>query len=74
MLPSDVQEKIKEEDTPIWENPKEHLVLVCFEKSDDFCHRNIVSKWMRENGVMAREATDNDFEQNFHIEEAERER
>ena len=68
MLPSDVQEKIKEEGIPIWENPKEHLVLMCFERSDDFCHRNIVSKWMRENGIMAREATDNDFEQSFHIE------
>jgi len=25
-------------------------VFLCFEKTGDFCHRNIVSKWLRDNG------------------------
>lgn len=25
-------------------------VLLCYEKSTDFCHRHIVAKWLRDNG------------------------
>lgn len=30
-------------------------VLLCFEKSDDFCHRHIVAKWLKEAGFECEE-------------------
>lgn len=30
-------------------------VLLCYEKSDDFCHRHIVSKWFNDNGFTCKE-------------------
>lgn len=27
------------------------VVFLCYEKPDDFCHRHLVSKWLREKGV-----------------------
>lgn len=72
LLSTEAQERIREGDTPIWENPNEHLVLMCFEKTGDFCHRNIVANWMREHGIPVREATDADFEQSLRTEEVER--
>ena len=26
------------------------IALVCYEKSEDFCHRHLVAKWLKENG------------------------
>jgi len=31
------------------------LVLLCYEKSGDFCHRHIVAAWLRENGYECKE-------------------
>lgn len=31
------------------------VVLVCYEKSGDFCHRNIISEWLNENGYECKE-------------------
>ena len=38
-------------------NPKESpkIVLVCYEKPTDFCHRHLVAKWLRENGFKCEE-------------------
>lgn len=33
----------------------EDIVLVCYEKSEDFCHRNLVSKWFNDNGIECKE-------------------
>ena len=27
------------------------IVLLCYEKTNDFCHRNLVAEWMRNNGM-----------------------
>lgn len=36
----------------ISENPNcEAIVLVCYEKPTDFCHRHLISKWLKDNGV-----------------------
>ena len=72
LLSPEVQDKIREDGIPIWESPSEHLVLMCFEKTGDFCHRNIVAKWMREHGIPVREATDEDFERTTCAEEIEK--
>lgn len=31
------------------------IVLVCYEKSTDFCHRHLVANWLRENGIECEE-------------------
>lgn len=33
----------------------EGKTLLCFEKSEDFCHRHIVAKWLRETGFECEE-------------------
>lgn len=29
----------------------ENVVLLCFERPSDFCHRQLVAKWLRHNGI-----------------------
>lgn len=31
------------------------IVLVCYERSDSFCHRHLVSAWLTSNGYVSRE-------------------
>lgn len=31
------------------------IVLVCYEKSTDFCHRHLVADWLRQNGIACAE-------------------
>lgn len=31
------------------------ICLLCYEKSSDFCHRHIVSKWLRDKGIDCKE-------------------
>lgn len=31
------------------------VALVCFEKSEDFCHRHLIAQWLREHGIEAEE-------------------
>lgn len=33
----------------------EGKVLLCFEKPNDFCHRQVVAQWLRENGYKCEE-------------------
>jgi hypothetical protein len=35
------------------------ICLVCYEKSDDFCHRHLVASWLRDNGYECEEWMDN---------------
>jgi uncharacterized protein YeaO (DUF488 family) len=37
---------------------EEDICLVCYEKSEDFCHRHLVVKWLREHGFEAEEWTE----------------
>lgn len=30
-------------------------ILLCYEKSDAFCHRHIIREWLRENGCLCEE-------------------
>lgn len=37
-------------------SPKEKdIVLLCYEKPSDFCHRHLVSKWFNDNGIECKE-------------------
>lgn len=31
------------------------IVLLCYEKTGDFCHRNLVAKWFNDNGILCEE-------------------
>lgn len=35
-----------------------HIVLICYEKPEDFCHRHLVADWFNENGIKCEELTD----------------
>lgn len=39
----------------IWESGRVHIALLCYEKSDDFCHRHLLSKWLSEHGYSCSE-------------------
>ena len=44
-----IPEKIRNEmSVPVWENDNVHVVLLCYEKRGDFCHRHLVSKWIND--------------------------
>lgn len=31
------------------------VILLCYEKSEDFCHRHLVSDWFNQNGIFCKE-------------------
>ena len=33
----------------------EKIILICYEKPDDFCHRHLVSDWFNKNGIFCEE-------------------
>jgi len=38
------------------ENPFDtDVCLICYEKSDDFCHRHLVADWLNKNGIKCEE-------------------
>lgn len=37
------------------ESGKEHIALICYEKSSDFCHRHILARWLNERGIECKE-------------------
>jgi hypothetical protein len=53
MIPEGIRQKMKK---PIWENNRYHLVLLCYEKRSDFCHRHFVAQWLTKNGYPCEEA------------------
>ena len=32
-----------------------HIVLICYEKPEEFCHRHIVADWFNENNIIVKE-------------------
>lgn len=47
-LPEDIRAKMN---APVYVSKDWHIALVCYEKPQDFCHRHLVSAWLKENGV-----------------------
>jgi uncharacterized protein (DUF488 family) len=45
----------------IADSPDVHACLLCFEKSEDFCHRHLLAEWMKERGIPVRELEDKDL-------------
>lgn len=40
---------------PEWENPHISIVLICYEKPCDFCHRHLVADWFSSHGIQVEE-------------------
>ena len=40
----------------IWDSDTKHIALLCYEKSENFCHRNLLSDYLREHDLPCREA------------------
>lgn len=40
----------------IWTSDTKHIALLCYEKTGDFCHRNLLSAYLREHNLPCREA------------------
>lgn len=55
LLPPGVQQNLKHETGGWWENPDYHVILLCYEKSSDFCHRHLLAEWLTENGIEVKE-------------------
>ena len=36
-------------------NPDEDIVLICYEKPSDFCHRHLVASWLNQHGYCVSE-------------------
>lgn len=51
-LPEEVKMKMQ---SPVWRNKDWHIVLVCYEKPTDFCHRHLVADWFVRNGISCEE-------------------
>lgn len=43
---------------PLCDNTSYHIALICYEKSDEFCHRHLVADWFEANGIECKEWTE----------------
>lgn len=50
LVPEDIREKL---DAPIWWSKDYHLVLLCYEKSGDFCHRHLFADWLNKKAELS---------------------
>ena len=42
---------------PIWESETNHVLLCCYEKDGEFCHRHLIAKHLRSMGIACEEIT-----------------
>lgn len=54
MIPDEIKRKMQ---VPVSLSRDYHVVLLCYEKPSDFCHRHLVSDWMNSHGVKCEEWT-----------------
>ena len=52
MLPLETRAEMQ---SSVWLNEDIHVVLLCYEKPGDFCHRHLVSAWLNEHGYKCEE-------------------
>ena len=43
------KEEIRKDFKPYVNSPKNHVILLCYEKPSDFCHRHVLAEWLFEN-------------------------
>ena len=52
LIPNNIKEKMN---SPVWNNENFHIALICYEKPSEFCHRHLVSDWLKEYGIEVEE-------------------
>lgn len=52
LIPDDIKAKMQ---SPVYNDSNWHIALLCYEKPSDFCHRHLVSEWLRNNGISCKE-------------------
>lgn len=52
LLPDHIKRKMR---ASVWNEPNWHIALVCYEKPEDFCHRHLVSQWLKRHGYACEE-------------------
>lgn len=52
LLPEDKIMILEMTNCPPWQNPIVNIALICYELPGEFCHRNLVSKWLNENKLV----------------------
>lgn len=55
MLDNQTKMMVKMTNCPIWSNPDIHIVLICYEKPSDFCHRHLVAYWFNNHCINCKE-------------------
>lgn len=45
MVPEEIRAVMKDS---IWKSPDFHVVLLCYEKTGDFCHRHLFANWLHD--------------------------
>lgn len=55
LLPPQMQELNYMTNCPLWANPNINIVLICYEKPDDFCHRHLVANWFEQYNIHVEE-------------------
>lgn len=48
LLPRNLKEKLKEDNSSVISSKNVNIVLICFEKPNDFCHRHLIADWFNE--------------------------
>jgi hypothetical protein len=43
LIPEDIRATMQ---SSIWTSPDVHVVLLCYEKPEDFCHRHLFAEWL----------------------------
>lgn len=54
-LPDTVDRKLLEMDCSIMDTDEINILLCCYEKPEEFCHRHILAKWLNDNGYEVKE-------------------
>ncbi len=50
--PSEIEQELK---TLAKQRTSDKIILLCYEKPGDFCHRHLVSEWFNQNGIFCQE-------------------
>ena len=50
--PSEIEKELK---TLAKRRTSDKIILLCYEKPGDFCHRHLVSDWFNQNGIFCQE-------------------
>lgn len=57
LLPMNIKSILMRSEDAWYNNKNFDIVLLCYEKPDEFCHRHLVAEWFNRNGIYVVEKT-----------------